>query len=179
MSKVSMGDSYNKWTAKTSENIAKKGEKFIYNSDKSNNFTVSSNPVGSTEYYGDFVNFTRSYIDGYDTNNDDAISFDEFVAKETALAKEQGAELPDEESLKKVFDRLNLIKDGDYADKLSEKEIYSYFIGLDSFDNLDGQISPKEFFAIAMSLQDPSSKPDSFGTQVVEYLKTVYNKIFG
>ena len=31
--------------------------------------------------YGDFVNFTRSYIDGYDTNNDDAISFDEFVAK--------------------------------------------------------------------------------------------------
>ena len=179
MSKVSMGDSYNKWTAKTSENIAKKGEDFIFNADKSNNFTVSSNPVGSTEYYGDFVNFTRSYIDGYDTDNDDAISFDEFVAKETALAKEQGAEIPDEETLKMVFDRLNLIKDGNYADKLSEKEIYSYFMALESFDKTDGQISPKEFFAIASAIQDTATTPDSFGSQVVEYLKVIYNKIFG
>ncbi|MBR3890253.1 hypothetical protein IKJ53_07035 [bacterium] len=173
------GKSYNAWTSSTSKNIAKKGEEFILSNNESNNFKVSSNPVGSEQYYGDFVNFTRSYIDEYDTNDDDAISFEEFVAKETAMAKEQGAEIPDESTLKKVFDRLNLVKDGVYADKLSEKEIYSYFIGLDSFDKLDGQISPKEFFAIAMSLQDPSDEPDGFGAQLTQYFNTIYNKIFG
>lgn len=173
------GKNYNNWTAKTSEKIAKQGEKFIYSDDKSNNFIVSSNPVGSTEYYGDFVNFTRSYIDEYDKNDDDAISFDEFVAKETAMAKEQGAEIPDEATLKKVFDRLNLVKDGKFADKLSEKEIFSYFMALDSFYETDGQVSPKEFFSIAAAIQDPSDKPDGFGAQVTQYLKTIYNKIFG
>ena len=166
-SKPNYGQAFNKWTILAS----KMGEKTPD--------LIITEKKDSEGFVGDFVELTKSYIAEYDTNGDDAISFDEFKAKETIIAKENNADEPDEETLKLAFDRLNLVKDGEYGDKLSQKEIFSYFIGMDSLDNADGKISYQEYAMMALSLQDKSTNQKDPGGMVSDYLKQTYNSIFG
>lgn len=161
------GQAFNKWTILASQMGEKTPDLII------------SQKKDSEEFVGDFVELTKSYISEYDTDGDDAISFDEFKAKETALAKENNADSPDEETLKLAFDRLNVVKEGDYADKLSQKEVFAYFMGMDSLDKADGKISYKEYAMTALSLQDKSTDKDAPGGMVSDYLKQTYNSIFG
>lgn len=165
---VNAGQAYNNWTRLASE----MGE-------KTPSLIVSSKEVNSTEFLGDFVELTKSYIGEYDTNGDGAISYDEFKAKELNMAKENGTIEPDEAELKRAFDRLNVVKDGEYANELSQKEIFSYFMGMDSLKNQDGKISYDEFAMMALSLTDKSDAQNSPGVMVESYLKDTYNSIFG
>lgn len=164
---ISAGQAYNNWTILAS----KMGE-------KTPDIIISSK-TDSNEFVGDFVELTKSYIAEYDTDGDDAISFDEFKTKETTLAKQNGAEEPDEETLKLAFDRLNVVKEGEFSDKLSQKEVFSYFMAMDSLDKADGKISYKEYAMTALSLQDKSTEENAPGGMVSDYLKQTYNSIFG
>ncbi len=165
---INAGRAYNNWTVLAS----KTGE-------QTPDLVISTSNTDSKEYLGDFVELTNSYIAEYDTESDDAISFDEFKAKETAIAKENNAIEPDETTLKLAFDRLNVVKDGEFGDKLSQKEVFTYFIGMDSLDNTDGKISYKEYAMTALSLQDSSTDKNSPGGMISDYLKQTYNSIFG
>lgn len=164
---VSVGQSYNNWTILAS----KMGE-------KTPDLIISAK-ADSEEFVGDFVELTKSYIAEYDTDGDDAISFDEFKAKEIAIAKEHDGVEPDEATLKLAFERLNVVKEGEFADKLSQKEVFSYFMGMDSLDNADGKISYQEYAMMALSLQDKATDKNAPGGMVSDYLKQTYNSIFG
>lgn len=166
-SQPNFGQAYNNWTILAS----KMGEKTPD--------LIISQKKDAEGFVGDFVELTKSYIAEYDTDGDDAISFEEFKAKEKALAEYSGAEEPDEETLKLAFDRLNVVKDGEYGDKLSQKEVYTYFMGMDSLQKADGKISYEEFAMTALSLQDKSDDEKSPGKMVADYLKQTYNKFFG
>lgn len=168
ISKVSVGQAYNNWTVLASQ----MGE-------KTPDLIITSKPTDSEGFVGDYVELTKSYIAEYDTDGDEAISFDEFKAKEVALAKANNAEEPDEETLKLAFDRLNVVKDGEYGDKLSQKEVFSYFMGMDSLEKADGKITYQEYAMTALSLQDKSEDKDAPGAMVADYLKQTYNSIFG
>lgn len=162
------GQAYNNWTILAS----KTGE-------QTPDLVISTSNADSKEYLGDFVELTKSYIAEYDTDGDDAISFDEFKAKEIATAKDNEAIEPDETTLKLAFDRLNVVKEGEFGGKLSQKEIFSYFMGMDCLDNTDGKISYKEYAMMALSLQDTSTEKDTPGGMVSNYLKQTYDSIFG
>ena len=163
---INYGQAYNSWTILAS----KMGE-------KTPDLVVTSKK-DSEGYIGDFVELTKSYIGEYDTDGDDAISFEEFSKKEIAMAKTNNAEIPDEETLKLAFNRLNVVKEGEYADKLSQKEVFSYFIGMDSLENADGKISYNEFAMLALSLQDKSTGENDPGVMSEAYLKQTYDSIF-
>lgn len=166
VSSINYGKAYNNWTILAS----KMGE-------KTPDLVVTSK-TDSEGFIGDFVELTKSYIGEYDTDGDDAISFEEFCQKEIAMAKENNAEVPDEETLKLAFDRLNVVKEGEYADKLSQKEVFSYFIGMDSLEKADGKISYNEFAMLAVSLQDKSTDKNDPGAMSEAYLKQTYDSIF-
>ena len=166
---LSKGKSFNQWSIDVSKNIGLNNEPKDF---------IVSNKTDSHDFVGDFVDLTRSYIKEYDTDGDGAISFDEFKAKEAQIAKDNYAEEPDEETLKLAFDRLNVEKEGEYGDKLSEKEVFSYFMGMDRLQEGDGKITKEEYTMMALSLADKSDKDDAPGKMVTEYLSGIYNQLF-
>lgn len=166
---LSKGKAFNQWTINVSRNIGLNNEPKDF---------IVSDKTDSNEFVGDFVDLTRSYIKEYDTDGDGAISFDEFKAKEAEIAKDNYAETPDEETLKLAFDRLNIEKEGEYGDKLSEKEVFSYFMGMDRLQEGDGKITKEEFSMMALSLADKSDKDNAPGKMVTEYLSDIYNQLF-
>lgn len=165
----SKGQSFNNWSIDVSKNIGLNNEPKDF---------IVSDKKDTNEFLGDFVDLTRSYIKEYDTDGDGVISFDEFKAKETQIAKDNYANEPDEETLKLAFDRLNVEKDDEYGDKLSEKEVFSYFMGLDRLQNGDGKITKEEYSMMSLSLADKSDKDNAPGKMVTEYLKDIYSQLF-
>lgn len=166
---LSKGKVFNQWSINVSKNIGLNNEPKDF---------VVSDKTDSEGFVGDFVDLTRSYIKEYDTDGDGAISFDEFKAKESQIAKDNYAKEPDEETLKLAFERLNVEKEGEYGDKLSEKEIFSYFMGMDRLQEGDGKITKEEYSMMALSLADKSDKDNAPGKMVTEYLSDIYNQLF-
>lgn len=164
---LSIGQKFNNWTISVSKNV-----------ESASPFEVSSTTTDTNKYIGDFVELTKSHIAEYDTDGDDAISFEEFKTRELQIAKDNNAEEPDESTLKLAFDRLNVVKDGEYGDKLSQKEVFSYFTAIDALENADGKFTASEYAMMALSLQDSSKDEKSPGGMVSEYLKNNYKNIF-
>ena len=156
-----------------------------------NNWVVDVSKGGTTDFIvsketdeikagSDFINLAKSYIKEYDTITvDGAISFDEFKAKEVAVAKENGFEIPDDKTLALIFDRLNIAKSNTGTEQLTEKEILTYFRAMDNLAKSDNKITAEEFITMAVSLQDTSTKKDSNGDLIVKYLKSTYRSLFG
>lgn len=165
-SSISKGQAFNNWVVDVSNGAT-------------TDFIVS-NETDEIKAGSDFVKLTKSYIKEYDTITvDGAISFDEFKAKEVALAKENGSEIPDDATLALMFDRLNIVKSNSGKEQLTEKEILSYFRAMDNLDKSDNKITAEEFITMAVSLQDPSTEKGSNGDLIVKYLKSVYHSLFG
>ena len=65
-----------------------------------------------------------------------------------------------------------------FRSKLSEKEVFSYFMGLDRLQNSDGKITKEEYSMMSLSLADKSDKDNAPGKMVTEYLKDIYSQLF-
>ena len=175
------GSAFNNWTVSVSKDPEA----------KYNNFRVAKNFPENPDI-GDFVELTRSYIKEYDQDNDGAINFDELYAKEVKLAKDNGAKEPSKETVKLLFDRLNISNENESKDKLMEKEIHNYFYAKDNLNikdldsepegdesfKSDGVITQAEYTTMALSLADTSTEEKSNGSNITKFLKDTYNKLF-
>ncbi|MCM1264668.1 MAG: hypothetical protein NC200_00590 [Candidatus Gastranaerophilales bacterium] len=172
------GSAFNKWTVSVSKNPEA----------EYNNFRVANNFPENPDV-GDFVELTRSYIKEYDQDGDGAINFDELYAKEVQLAKDNNADIPTEDTVRTLFDRLNISNENESKDKLMEKEIFNYFYAMDNLNikNLnddagefksDGVITKAEYMTMALSLADTSTEEKSNGSYIAKFLKDTYNKLF-
>lgn len=172
------GSAFNNWTVSVSKDPEA----------ENNDFRVADNFPENPDV-GDFVELTRSYIKEYDEDGDGAINFNELYNKEVKIAQDNDAEAPSEETVKLLFDRLNINNEGDSKDKLMEKEVFNYFYSMDNLNikNLndgsdelesDGVITKAEYMTMALSLADDSKEENSNGSYITKFLKDTYKKLF-
>jgi hypothetical protein len=173
------GSAFNNWTVSVSNDPEAKNNDFVIAKEVKDD---EANLIG-------FVDTTRSYIKEYDTDGDGAISFDELYAKEVKIAEDNDAIAPDKETVKLLFDRLDVKKDGISKNVLTEKEIFNYFYAMDRLNvnnidevpdevKADGVITQAEYMTMAISLADKSTKKGNNGEFIATFLRNTYNQLF-
>lgn len=147
-------------------------------------FQIKGDDTHSIDAFNDdLLHFSKEYIERYDENGDGQISMDEFVKKEVeqTLENTDEDELDEEalalakESLKTVFDNLNIDKDSS-KDKLDVREIMNYVFSMDSMNDdftADGSITQEEYIGMTMVLASNQTQKT-----VQAYLKSNYDAFF-
>ncbi len=153
-------------------------------------FQVKSYQSKSPESYNaDLKNISSQFIKRYDTNNDNKITYNEYLETELKdidtdnLSEDDNQRLQD--TAKNIFNKINVDNEGNSKDKLDLREVMNFFFTMDAANEeykADGYIEKDEYTKLYNGLRmhpnEENEEDRSYGEAIKSLLTNNFNAFF-
>ena len=136
-------------------------------------------------YKAELADFSKDYIAIIDNDDDGKISYDEFEKYNLQEAKDNLSNVTEEQlneykqTLKTIYDRLNIDNENESKDNLDIREVMNYFFTMDQTNEnttVNGNISQYEFETCNGLLADKGLAGEKFAKCVKYYFEHFFKK---